>query len=71
MDRAGVRVHALHRATAVLSRGYRVWGATRVSLYLRHQFVTAREAELIRIRMPDTYLNARAYINLFKTRARE
>lgn len=28
--------------------------------------LSPREAELIRIRMPDTYFNARAYINLFK-----
>jgi len=28
--------------------------------------LSPREAELIRIRMPDTYFNACAYINLFK-----
>lgn len=28
--------------------------------------LSPREIEFIRIRMPDTYFNARAYINLFK-----
>jgi len=33
--------------------------------------LSPREAELIRIRKPDAYLNARAYINLFEARVRE
>lgn len=33
--------------------------------------LSPREVELIRIRIADTYFNARAYINLFKMRTRE
>lgn len=62
-----MRVHAL--STTVLSvmgivgrEGYPFTCATNLS---------PRGAELIRIRMPDTYLNARAYINLFKACVRE
>lgn len=58
------RVHAL--STTVLSLSRISWGA------MGYPFTCAtnlspREAELIRIRMPDTYFNAHAYINLFKT----
>lgn len=33
--------------------------------------LSPRAAELIRIRIADAYLNARAYINLFEARVRE
>lgn len=59
-----MRVHALSTTVPW------VWGAREGYPFTCATNLSPREAELIRIRMPDTYLNARAYINLFKARER-
>lgn len=60
-----VRVHAL--STTVLFPRTADEGRIAKGIPLPVPSICHRgEAELIRIRMPDTYLNVRAYINLFK-----